>query len=84
MSHCFRVCSFCWKVENVLIENMVGVFAFWYLFSSLEMFQSSKAGFFLYIRMMVSRNVTVLFGFVGQVLDLKRNLGINVMTEIKQ
>lgn len=47
------------------------------------MFQSSKA-VFLYIRIMVSRNVTVLFGFVGQVLDLKRNLGINVMNEIKQ
>ena len=78
----FEYAVFFWKVENVSKIGWVcllfGIcFLLWKCTNLLKLF-------FLYIRMMVSTNVTVLFGFVGQVLDLKRNLGINVMNEIKK
>ena len=77
---------------RIFIKNRVGVFSVlfhiclvFFLFFSLEMFQSSKTVSFFYVRMMVNRSVTpVLFRVCGSVLDLKINLEINVINEIKK
>lgn len=78
---------------RIFIKNRVGVFSVLFhiclfclfLFFSLEMFQSSKTVSFFYVRMMVNRSVTpVLFWVCESVLDLKINLEINVINEIKK